>query len=418
MHFADVHFGVENYGRHDPATGMSTRLLDFKNALNAAIDRALAADVQLAIFAGDAYKSRDPNQTHQREFAGCLRRLTERGVPVLLLAGNHDIPNTRGRANAIEIFAALAGDKIMVLDRPQVVRVPAKSGALVQVAAVPYLAKSVLLAKDENTGKGVQETTEMVVNRYADTIEILAGECAEYPDLPTILAGHFTVTSAKISANQSTYLANEPEVPKAKIVQPYDDYQFDYVALGHIHKHQDINKGGRPPVVYCGSIERIDFGERNEPKGFVLADISRGFAEYKFVAVPTRPFLEIEVDTTRGKDDPTEKILAAIAKEDLANAVVRLSYRIKSEDIPLLREKEIRAALNDAFLIVAVHKDIVRDTAAAIRTRILADTLEPIQALSAYFETRETLKGRKDELLNYARPLWEELEQEERLKSA
>ncbi len=73
MHFADVHFGVENYGRFDPATGLPSRLVDFRDALNAAIDIALEANVELAVFAGDAYKTRDPNQTHQREFAACRR---------------------------------------------------------------------------------------------------------------------------------------------------------------------------------------------------------------------------------------------------------------------------------------------------------------------------------------------------------
>jgi exonuclease SbcD len=411
MHFADVHFGVESYGRHDPATGMSTRLLDFRNALNSAIDIALEREVELAVFAGDAYKTRDPNQTHQREFAGCLRRLSEQGVPVLLLAGNHDIPNTRGRANSIEIFAALAGERITVLDKPAVSHVKTSRGNLVQIAAVPYLTKSMLLTKEENSGKGVQETTQAIVDRYIHTIEVLAGECTENPDLPTIFVGHFTVSSAKIGANQSTYLTNEPEVPKSKLIRP----EFDYVALGHIHKYQDLNQKQPPPVVYCGSIERIDFGERAEQKGFVLADVARGSAEYKFVPVPARPFLEIEVDTTRGKDDPTEKILKAVTKEDLKDAVVKLSYKIKSEDVSLLRDKEIRAALNDAFMVVAIHKDIVRE-GESLRSNVLTESLDPMQALASYLETRETLKSRKDELLAYAKSLWDELEAEERLK--
>ncbi len=68
MHFADAHFGVENYGRQDPETGLNTRLLDFKHSLSKAIEMALAEGIDLAVFAGDAYKSRDPRQTDQREF--------------------------------------------------------------------------------------------------------------------------------------------------------------------------------------------------------------------------------------------------------------------------------------------------------------------------------------------------------------
>ena len=69
MHFADTHFGVELYGRLDPDTGLNTRLKDFKQSLTSAIDTALERGIDLAVFAGDAYKNRDPRQTDQREFA-------------------------------------------------------------------------------------------------------------------------------------------------------------------------------------------------------------------------------------------------------------------------------------------------------------------------------------------------------------
>jgi predicted MPP superfamily phosphohydrolase len=109
LHFADVHLGVETYGKFNPETGLNTRLEDFTAALNAAIGQALDAQVDLAVFAGDAYKARDPNQTHQRAFAGSLKRLTDAGVPVVMLVGNHDIPNTRGKAHALEIYGLLGG---------------------------------------------------------------------------------------------------------------------------------------------------------------------------------------------------------------------------------------------------------------------------------------------------------------------
>ena len=73
LHFSDLHIGVENYGRTDPETGLSTRLGDFLASLDQVVDYALAESVDLVLLAGDAYKGRDPSQTQQREFA---RRLT------------------------------------------------------------------------------------------------------------------------------------------------------------------------------------------------------------------------------------------------------------------------------------------------------------------------------------------------------
>jgi exonuclease SbcD len=408
MHFADVHFGVENYGRFDPATGLNSRLVDFRDALNAAIDLALEAKIELAVFAGDAYKTRDPNQTQQREFAQCLSRLTERGIPVVMLAGNHDIPSTKGRANTIEIFGALAGRLLRIFDVPGVAVIETAQGRSVQIAAMPYLIKSLVLAREEYKDKGVQETTQLVVERYVTGIAHLAAQCD--PALPTVLMGHFSVANARLSANQVGYLINEPEVPLSSLTQP----PFDYVALGHIHRWQDLNKGQQPPVVYSGSIERIDFGERSEDKGFCLVDLQKGNTEVRHIAVPSRPFVEIAVDATDAGDAPTEKILAALAAQPLKNAVVKLSYKIKSEQEPALRLSEIRAALSAAFLIVALHKETVSDTD-AVRSKVLTESLNPLQALATYCDTRETLRHRKEELIAAAEPLLHELEQEESL---
>ena len=189
MHFGDVHFGVENYGRFDPQTGLPSRLVDFRNALSEAIQTALDADIELAVFAGDAYKTRDPNQTHQREFAQCLAKLINAGIPVVMLAGNHDIPNTKGRANSIEIFGELAGDKLRVFDQPGLAVIETKRGNSVQIAAMPYLIKSLVLSREENKDKGVRETTQLIVDRYVSGINALAQACD--PNLPTVLMGHF-----------------------------------------------------------------------------------------------------------------------------------------------------------------------------------------------------------------------------------
>src|SRR6476660_10434074 len=67
LHLADIHLGVENYGRIDPATGLSTRLGDFIRSLNGAIDWALDNDIHLVVIAGDIFKNRDPTPTVQRE---------------------------------------------------------------------------------------------------------------------------------------------------------------------------------------------------------------------------------------------------------------------------------------------------------------------------------------------------------------
>ncbi|HZT41885.1 MAG TPA: exonuclease SbcCD subunit D [Chthonomonadaceae bacterium] len=407
MHFADTHFGVELYGRLDPETGLNTRLKDFKLSLLKAVDLALDAGIHLAVFAGDAYKTRDPRQTDQREFADCIRRLTDNGVPVVLLVGNHDMPAIRGRAHAVEIYRTLGVTNVHVMSKPETSVISTAAGP-VRIAAMPYLIKGYSIAREEFTGKTLDETRRMLEAKYIDYLGFLAEEVeAANDDIPTILMGHFWVTGAKLSSWQQGYFnVGEPQVPVSALTDP----AFDYVALGHIHKHQDLNKHGQPHVVYAGSPDRIDFGEKDEKKGFVLVELKKGGADYEFIEVQEgRPLLEIEVDADC--EEPTEKILAEIKRRPLRNAIVKLTYTVSHERQSLVRERDIREALSPAFMVVAINRKVRRD--AATRSRLLTESKSPREALELYIETKDTLKPRKDLLLKYAEPLFRELQEEE-----
>src|SRR5207244_12949828 len=113
-HLADTHIGMENYGRINPETGLNQRLHDFLSSLDQAIDGALHAQVDLVVFAGDIYKTRDPTPTHQREFARRIFRLSSAGIKVVIVAGNHDIPLSVGRATSVDIFKALEVPSVLV----------------------------------------------------------------------------------------------------------------------------------------------------------------------------------------------------------------------------------------------------------------------------------------------------------------
>ena len=87
IHTADIHFGVENYGRVDQHTGIHTRLLDFERALNACIDTAIAHKVDFFLFSGDAYKTAHPTPTQQRLLFRCFLRLYQHNIPLIIIVG-------------------------------------------------------------------------------------------------------------------------------------------------------------------------------------------------------------------------------------------------------------------------------------------------------------------------------------------
>ena len=107
IHTADIHFGMENYGRVDPTTGIHSRLLDFEKALNFCIDFAIEEQVDFLLFAGDAYKTAHPTPTHQRLLMNCFLRLYKAGIPIVIIVGNHDHPLSFGKAHALEIFGQI-----------------------------------------------------------------------------------------------------------------------------------------------------------------------------------------------------------------------------------------------------------------------------------------------------------------------
>ena len=138
LHFSDVHIGVENYSQHDPETGLSTRLLDFLSTLDEVVEFALNNDVDLVLFCGDAYKSRDPSQTHQREFAKRIASLASNRIPVFLLSGNHDVPFTASRASALEIFRTLDVANVYTGETLNTYLIPTAAGPI-QIVALPWI---------------------------------------------------------------------------------------------------------------------------------------------------------------------------------------------------------------------------------------------------------------------------------------
>jgi len=250
VHFADVHLGAENYGRIDSRTGLSMRLTDFIQAINHVIDLALEQGADLVLFAGDAYKTRDPSPTYQREFARSIHRLSRAGVPTVLIAGNHDMPNAAGRAHTMEIFGTLEIEHIHVARSPDVLDIETAHGP-VQVGVLPWIVRSGLLSHQEHKNKSLQQVNELLLERIDLILNGPDGLVSRLdPDKPHILVAHGTVQGAVYGSERTVMLGHDIVLPLHFMKNP----NWDYVALGHIHRHQALEDERFPPVVYAGSI--------------------------------------------------------------------------------------------------------------------------------------------------------------------
>jgi len=402
LHFADLHLGVENYGRLDPETGVSGRVLDFLRCFDFLVETALEEEVDLVLFAGDAYKSRDPSPTYQREFAGRIRRLAEAGIQVFLLVGNHDMPGATGRANSVDIFDTLAVPNVTVANRPGLHRIETRGGPI-QIVAIPWLTYNRILVREEYRGLNVQQVHDEVVRRVE---QFLTGDDGVVGQLkagmPTVLTYHGSVQGAVYGSERSVLLGREIVLPPSLVRHP----AFDYVALGHIHKHQVLWED--PPVVYAGSLERIDFGEEKEEKGFVLAAVAPGQTSYRFAPTPARPMRTVEV--TPHEPNPTAEVVAAIEGQPLEGAIVRLRILLRPEQEPLLDDREIRRALEPAYYVAAIAREVERPTRLRLGPQQAIEGMTSLEILEQYFLQREVPRERIQELLRRAEEILREVE--------
>ena len=404
LHFSDVHIGVENYGKTDPETGLSSRLVDFLETFDEVVDFAIDSRVDLVLFCGDAYKSRDPTQTHQREFARRIARLSSEGIPVFLLMGNHDMPHVTSRATALEIFRTLGVPNVYTADTLRTHNVPTADGPL-QIVALPWIRRSSFLAREDTRQLTAEEVNESIQNSLANAIRSEAQRLDS--NAPAIFAGHVSIAQAKTSSEQSMMLGGDYVLLRSDVALPH----FDYVALGHLHRHQIL--GSDPLVVYPGSLQRIDFGEENDDKGFCLVDLDPAkpsglrLRDFEFRNVSARRFVTVSVDISQEDLDPTGTVVRSVLNNHIDEAIVRVLIKVPGDLEGHLRDADIRTALDGAHYVASISKEVMEERRARLG-KDYSQGLEPREALKLYFESRNVSVERVEMLMRHADDLMAE----------
>jgi exonuclease SbcD len=383
LHFADAHIDMANYGRHDPVTGLPVRVLDFLKSLDTIIDTAISEKVDLVIFAGDAYRDRSPAPTFQREWGKRIMRLSKAGIRTLLLVGNHDLSPALGRANAIQEFDTLEIPHVSVLARPQLLSAEAL-GLPAQVIAIPWVGRSGMLAATDTSTADPSEVFTRIEGNLAELVNAYLEQAD--PDLPTILTAHASVQGARYGSERTVMLGADLVLPGSLV----RDARLDYVALGHIHKPQNLNANAHPPVIYPGSIERVDFGEAKDDKFFILAEIEKGHAEVEWRQLTgVRPFIDrfVQLDSPENVSAVLQSALPA--PDQMANAIVRLTVDYLREWDSLIDEPVLQRYAEAAFEFHLVKRPQIE-----ARIRLPADqtvsSLGPLELLDQYWRASKT----------------------------
>jgi exonuclease SbcD len=379
LHFADAHIDMANYGRHDPESGLPVRVLDFLKSLDTIVDTAISQKVDMVIFAGDAYKDRSPAPTFQREWGKRIMKLSQAKIPTLLLVGNHDISPAAGRAHAIQEFKTLQVPFVRVIDQPCFLTPSELWDVPIQVIGMPWIARSGLMAATGETDS--KEAFARIEGNIEELIEGWLEQADE--NLPIILTAHASIEGAKFGGERLVMLGNDL-VLSGSLVK---NQKFSYVAMGHIHKPQDVNEGYQPPVVYPGSIERVDFGEAKEDRFFVIADVEKGKdTEVEWIELTgVRKFIDRR-KVLKSSESVTDALKDALPNaKEMSEAVVRLVVEYPREWDSLIDESALRKYTEGTF-----EFHLVKRPQSEARVRIaegqVVSSLSPLDLLGQYFD--------------------------------
>jgi exonuclease SbcD len=404
LHFADAHIDMANYGRHDPISGMPMRVLDFLKSLDTIIDTAIKEKVDLVLFAGDAYKDRNPAPTFQREWGRRVMRLSRAGIPTLLLVGNHDTSPALGRAHTLDPFNTLEVPNVLVLDRPSFLRPADLWGLPLQVIAIPWVSRSGLIASQELTSNAPGKIDQALEERLTKIVEESIDEAD--PSLPIVLTAHASVQGAIYGGERTVMLGGDLLLPGSVVRDP----RLDYVALGHIHKSQNLNEGAHPPVIYPGSIERVDFGEAADDKFFVIAHVERSHTEVEWRKLTgIRPFIDRHL-RLKSQEDVTGQLLKVLPRAPkLEGAIVRLVLEYPREWEALIDEAALREYTSGAFEFHLIKRPMV-EARARLAPNEEVSSLTPLELLDRYWRSSHVTPTEQDSLQKLAEEIIEQPE--------
>ncbi len=332
LHTADFHTGKKLYGIN--------RNEDLVYALEQIKDICKEEKIQILLIAGDIFDKRNPDFESQEIILDFLLEVNSFGIYTLLISGNHD------SYDFMKIYKKFKKiTNIYVFDKPT----SNKKEAIfeyrdLKIACLPYPDERAITSISENKAKDYVER----VTNYIKDLSIEMKE-AKYK----ILMAHIMLNEDKIESTQSKYDIILPEYTLKLDSIPKN---FDYIALGHIHKYQKV-EDPILKVYYSGSPYQVDFSEKDQKEKFVnIISLNNRTTEVKSIKLALKREL-VELDLK--EEDSIEKIDEILKPYSSANVLVKVRLKVKIKDHFFNRKKElIQKILGDKLAVFELyHQD-------------------------------------------------------------
>ncbi|HVQ00262.1 MAG TPA: DNA repair exonuclease [Candidatus Thermoplasmatota archaeon] len=322
LHLADTHLGYSAY-RKTTEEGVNQREVDIYDAFHQVVDYAIHTKSDLVIHAGDLFDSVRPTNRAITVAVQELLRLSNAGIPVVMISGNHETPKLKETGNIFSIFEHI--DHVTPVHRNQYEKLEYKlNGESLTLHAIPQC----------------QTPKEFDVNLQKITVD-------KKSDFNVLLVHGAVLGIKEFKMNEF----NELFIPVNRLKD-----EFDYIALGHYHTYTKLQKN----AVYAGSTEHLSFTEAPDQKGCVTVTLGSSLKQ-KFIPVKVRPMLDLPPLDCSGltADQVSRTIKELVSTLDPAGKIIRL----RLEDIASAVQHGVDFHRINDLCRTAVHFEVKTTTA-------------------------------------------------------
>jgi DNA repair protein SbcD/Mre11 len=324
IHFSDTHLGYGEYSKVDAASGINQREIDVNSAFRQAIDIILEKKPDLVIHAGDLFDSPRPSNRAIHVALSELQRLSNAGIPTVLISGNHSTPRIAASCSIFEAITILPNMYPVYKKQYEKIRI---GDAAIHI--VPHASSDTELCVELGKVKKDAKATYNILGLHAGITWDEVYKMGEFNEL---------IIPGKVLASLKG---------------------FDYIALGHWHRFLPIKKISN--AYYSGSTERFSFREAGYPKGIVFADLMEHEAE--LIPIEVREMIRLGPINCSGKT--AIEVVKMIDKLKVQTKIQGRIIQLKLENLERstyvqLDLKSIRELLTEA-LHVDIHPELVRE---------------------------------------------------------
>ncbi len=250
LHTSDWHLGQKFMGK--------SRQLEHESFLNFLSKTIQEKEIDVLLISGDIFDTITPPNYALNLYYDFLHNLSQQKTikKVVITAGNHDLPASlnapKKLLSLINVSVIAKGDDI----DEEIIKIEDKNKKLIGIiCAVPYLRDSVL--KKSISEESYEDKNRVLIEGIKNHYNMTLQKAKKISNkVPIITMGHLTIIGTKRSDSEREIFIGGLSSIEPSIISN----QFDYVALGHIHRAQKISD----KIYYSGSPLQLSFSEHSQ----------------------------------------------------------------------------------------------------------------------------------------------------------